>query len=103
MPVAPPRLLRATRLCHCNSSNRLIATPLQRASTISSASPSSRLCLRSSSAPPLSPKSSALPPASKSHTRRATPVPPLHQNRASSAPLVPKRAISTRFSPHSIA
>ncbi|XP_015963419.1 uncharacterized protein LOC107487315 [Arachis duranensis] len=39
---------------------------------------------RSSSAPPLSPTFSALPPASKSRTRRATPVPPLHRNRASS-------------------
>ncbi|XP_057747742.1 uncharacterized protein LOC130966939 [Arachis stenosperma] len=39
---------------------------------------------RSSSAPPLSPTSSALPPSSKSRTRQATPVPPLHRNRASS-------------------
>ncbi|KAL4275933.1 uncharacterized protein [Arachis hypogaea] len=79
---------------HCHSSAARLLRSLPRL----------RAACGSSSAPPLSPTSSSLLPASKPRTRRPTPVPPLNRNRASSAPLlVPKRATSTRFSLHSIA
>nr|XP_025686038.1 uncharacterized protein LOC112786883 isoform X1 [Arachis hypogaea] len=78
---------------HCHSSAARLLRSLPRL----------RAACGSSSAPPLSPTSSSLLPASKPRTRRPTPVPPLNRNRASSAPLlVPKRATSTRFSLHSI-